>query len=495
MNGVRNLASLWNILSSSAGFVLPFVGVLTVVVFIHELGHFLVARWCGVAVQAFSIGFGREIVAWTDKHGTRWRLAWIPLGGYVRFVDDETAASTSSKSALDKLSPEQRDGAFQSKSVGQRALVVAAGPAFNLISAVIIAIATVWAFGRQETPAVIDTVVPGGVAATAGLRAGDRITRLGTEKVEWFSDLQRIVSESPGRPLEVEYLRNDRPGVAEVTPQLTEIRNANCDLMKVSVIGVRREVAPIIRGVKPGGNLDKAGIRAGDRIIAIAGKPTSFASDVSRALIAQKSGKLDIEVLRAGRPVKATIDVVTKPARVECRDVQAASLDLTEIGGQDHLVHKSFGLGEAIVEGTQQSWFVARQIVAGIPRLPGAVFQSFSFSGQKELGGPIAIAEMTARASSAGIASLLTWISFFSIMLGIMNLLPVPVLDGGHLMFYALEAVRGRPLDEHKQEVSYRIGLAILATLMFSATFSDLTGGGNQAGALDWYWLNTAESA
>ncbi len=363
---------------------LIFLAVLTVVVFIHELGHFLVARWCGVAVQAFSIGFGREIVGFNDRYGTRWKLAWIPLGGYVKFVDDENSASAPSKDALERMTPEQRAGAFQTKPLRHRAAIVAAGPAFNIISAILIYILTFWAIGTYGMEAVVDEVMPDSAAARAGLVSGDKITEIDKQSVQRFSVLQRIVGQNPGRKLDFEITRSGRNLSMSITPELREITDPIGNKVQVGVIGIRRT------------------------------------------------------------------------------------------GGADRWEHKKHGLVESIGLGFKETGYIASQIITSLPKLPGAILKVYSGQRQSEIGGPIAIAEMTAHASKSGAGGLLGWIAVFSIMLGIMNLLPIPMLDGGHLMFYALEALRGRPLDERKQELGFKIGMAILATMMFAAIIGDV---------------------
>ena len=362
----------------------PFIAVLTVVVFIHELGHFLVARWCGVRVQAFSIGFGREIIGFHDRYGTRWKFCWLPLGGYVRFIDDETAASTSSEGALEKLDPEARKGAFQSQPLRNRALVVAAGPAFNIASAVIIYILTFWLLGTYGTAAIVDEVIPESAAARAGLKGGDRVTEIEGKTVERFSDLQRAVSQSPGQELDFVIERDGKLLELKIKPDLREITDPIGNKVQVGMIGIKRQA------------------------------------------------------------------------------------------GSDRFEHKSHSLLEATRLGVNETGYVSWQIISSLPKLPGAIMKTLSGQRQSDIGGPIAIAEMTAHASKSGVAGILGWLAVFSIMLGLMNLLPLPMLDGGHLMFYAVEAVRGQPLDPRKQEIGFRIGLAILATMMFAAIFGDI---------------------
>ncbi len=361
-----------------------FLLVLTIVVFIHELGHFLVARWCGVKVKAFSIGFGREIVGFEDKHGTRWRLAWLPLGGYVKFIDDDNSASAPSKDALARLPAADRDGAFHSKPLSARAAVVAAGPAFNILSAVLIMILTFWTLGTYSSAAIVDEVLPDSAAAKAGLMSNDRIVQIEGRPIARFSDLQRLVSQSAGQPLAFVIDRNGTQMAATITPELREITDAIGNKIQVGAIGIKRGV------------------------------------------------------------------------------------------GADQWEHKSHTLLESVDLGVRETGYVAGQIIMALPKLPGAIAKIYTGQKQSDIGGPIAIAEMTAHASRSGLSGFLSWIAVFSIMLGIMNLLPIPVLDGGHLFFYALEGIRGRPLDERKQELSFKIGLAILATMMFAAVFSDI---------------------
>jgi regulator of sigma E protease len=463
-------------ISSFLSVVLPFLGVLTVVVFIHELGHFLVARWCGVGVQAFAIGFGPEIVGFTDSKGTRWKLCWLPLGGYVRFIDDETAASTSSAEALDKLDPEARKAAFQTQPLSSRALVVAAGPAFNVVSALLIYIATFWLVGTYGTAAVVDAVVPGGAAAKAGMRAGDRITEVEGRRIDWFADIQRVVSESVGKPLAIAFERDGRILRAEVVPQSMEVRDPLCNPIKIGVIGIRRDPRPVLGGVKPDGNLAKAGLADGDLITAIDGREVRYASEVRDALIGRTDGKMTFTAVRSARTITAEVPVTVREVRHDCRMQKAALFEATELGGREHWQHKSYGLFEAIGQGVGQTWYTASRIVASIPALPGAILKGLSLQPQGEIGGLISIARITAHAFEGGVASTLAWIAGFSIMLGIMNLLPIPVLDGGHLMFYAVEAVRGQPLDERNQELGFKIGLAVLMTMMIAALLNDIMG-------------------
>jgi regulator of sigma E protease len=355
-----------------------FLLVLTLVVFIHELGHFLVARWCGVTVKAFSIGFGPEIYGFYDKHGTRWRFAWIPLGGYVKFVDDDNPASTQPASGPKGLTPSERAGAFHSKSVGARAAVVVAGPLANFLLAVVLYAALNAVVGVRMMPAVVDAVVAGSPAEQAGFKAGDKIVAINNEKIGRFEDLQRIVGSNGGRELTFVVERDGRDISIIATPKLDEQRDAFGRTFKRGLIGIQRSVSP--------------------------GSVTT----------------------------------------------------------------KHVGVPEAIMLGVEETYQNIAQTMSGI----GDILTRRQSADQ--MGGPIMMAEVTAKVAELGFDPLLRWIAFISANIGFLNLLPIPVLDGGHLMFYAYEAVRGKPAGERLQQMGFQVGLALLMMLMVFVNFNDI---------------------
>jgi regulator of sigma E protease len=355
-----------------------FLLVLTLVVFIHELGHFLVARWCGVTVKAFSIGFGPEIYGFYDKHGTRWRFAWIPLGGYVKFVDDDNPASTQPASGPKGLTPSERAGAFHSKSVGARAAVVVAGPLANFLLAVVLYAALNAVVGVRMMPAVVDAVVAGSPAEQAGFKAGDKIIAINNEKIGRFEDLQRIVGSNGGRELTFVVERDGRDISIIATPKLDEQRDAFGRTFKRGLIGIQRSVSP--------------------------GSVTT----------------------------------------------------------------KHVGVPEAIMLGVEETYQNIAQTMSGI----GDILTRRQSADQ--MGGPIMMAEVTAKVAELGFDPLLRWIAFISANIGFLNLLPIPVLDGGHLMFYAYEAVRGKPAGERLQQMGFQVGLALLMMLMVFVNFNDI---------------------
>lgn len=366
--------TIWSFLS----VLLPFLFVLTVVVFIHELGHFLVARWCGVKVQAFSIGFGREIWAFNDRHGTRWRLAWIPLGGYVKFIDDENGASVPSRDALSRMSAEDRKGAFQSKSIGQRAAIVAAGPIANFLLAIVIFAGIFSVYGVQVTSAKIDEVIAGGPAARAGFQAGDVIAAIDGREISSFQDMQRIVSTSPDKELDFEVNRGGVRVSLKATPERREQTDRFGNVIRIGAIGIRRAMQP-----------------------------------------------QDIEF-------------------------------------------RQHGVLESVWLGVRETQFVITRTLAYLKDVV------MGRESADQLGGPIRIAEVSGQVASSGFVPLLNLTAILSVSIGLLNLFPIPLLDGGHLLFYLMEAIRRKPLSERTQEIGFRIGLSVVLMLMIYATFNDL---------------------
>ena len=373
-----------DIFASLAGFggtflsyLIPFLFILTVVVFVHEMGHFLVARWCGVGVKAFSIGFGPEIFGFNDKHGTRWRVAWIPLGGYVKFIDDENAASAGQKS-LESLPEADRDKTFQGKSLGQRAAIVAAGPFANFIFAILIFTAVFSIFGERITAAKVDAINPDSAAERAGFQPGDVIKSIDGTTIANFSDMQRIVATSPDRELRFVVDRDGKPVDLTATPERKEITDRFGNTFKIGLLGIQRSASP------------------------------------------------DDWTLKRHDPATAFVMGVK-----ECYFV----------------VSRSLGYLYDVIKGREDA---------------------------DQLGGPLRIAQVSGQVATAGFLALLNLAAIISVSIGLINLFPIPMLDGGHLLFYGIEAVRGKPLSETTQEIGFRIGLAFVLMLMIFATWNDL---------------------
>jgi regulator of sigma E protease len=359
------------------GWVIPFLFLLTLIIFVHEMGHFLVARWFGVRVEVFSIGFGRELLGFTDRRGTRWKLAAIPLGGYVKFLGDENAASLPDQAALERMNPEERKTSLPGQSVGRRAAIIAAGPIANFILAIVIFAAIFALFGKQTTTARVDAVQPDSPAAAAGLRPGDIVVAIDGREVESFSDMQRIVSANAGRTLELQIDRGGTPITIKATPTLRQGKDGAGNNYCHAVLGISRSMTPA-----------------------------------------------DVKVM----PVNPLI---------------------------------------AISLGAKETWFLIDRTFSFI----GGLFAGRECADQ--LGGPIKIAQVSGQVAALGFVPLLQLAAVLSASIGLLNLFPVVPLDGGHLLFQAIEAIRGRPLSERSQEICFRIGFALVAMLMIFTVFND----------------------
>ena len=355
------------------GFGLPFLIILTVLVFVHELGHYWVARRCGVRVDVFSVGFGRELFGYTDRNGTRWKFSLIPLGGYVKMFGDANAASMPDNQVGD-LSEAEKAVAFQYKTLAQRSWIVAAGPLINFIFAIVIFAVLFSTMGQPFTPPMVGDVMPDSPAETAGFQPGDRVVGIDNTDIERFEDLIRIVSMNPEKKM---LFRVERDG-EEVSFPATPARVVADD-------GLGNE---------------------------------------------QEIGRLGIQG-----------------------------------GGMEFVQH---GIATAI-------WRAAKETVVISGTTLQAVYQIIT--GQRsfrELGGPLRIAQISGQVAERGFVPSIILIAILSINLGLINLFPIPMLDGGHLLFYAIEAVRGgRPLGERAQEYGFRIGLALVMTLIAVVTWND----------------------
>ena len=349
-----------------------FLLILTVLVFVHELGHYWVARRAGVRIEVFSIGFGPEIIGWTDRAKTRWKISAIPLGGYVKMFGEGPYSGGGASGQ--PLSPEERAESFTHKSLGARAAIVFAGPAANYLFAIVVLSGLFMGIGQLQTPPVVGEVMPQSAAEAAGIQAGDEFVRVDGNEIEHFSDVQRIVRLRPGEPLDFVLRRGDQEIDLTVTPRAVEEPDISGNKATIGLIGVKQSV----------GTYHKLG------------------------------------------PVDAVVTATEETFRISA-DI------LTAIG--------QFVVGKRSV---------------------------------KELGGPVRIGQMSGDTVKLGFVPFISFMALLSINLGLINLFPVPMLDGGHLVFYAIEAVRGKPLGERAQEIGFRIGLVVVLGLMLFVTFNDL---------------------
>jgi len=360
------------------GYLVPFLFVLTIVVFIHELGHFLVGRWCGVGVTAFSIGFGPELIGWNDRHSTRWKISAIPLGGYVKFAGDVNGASVPDAETLARMTPAERAVSFHHQSVAKRAAIVAAGPIANFLLAILVFAGITYVSGRYLLAPRIESVQAESAAARAGFEAGDLVQSINGRPIASFADMQRIISSSAGDVLSIVVERQGQPVTLRAIPDVRETE-------------------------------------------------TPFGK--------QRIGLLGLQGSRDPEDVK----------RVTYGPVQ------------------SLGIG------VYETWYVVERTFDYLGKL------IIGRESADQLSGPLRIAQVSGQvATMGGIAALISLVAVLSVSIGLINLFPIPLLDGGHLLFYGIEAARGRPLSDRAQEIGFRIGLAIVMMLMLFATWNDI---------------------
>jgi regulator of sigma E protease len=376
--GTYVLAHLNALGGGVVAYIIPFLFVLSLVVFFHELGHFLVARWCGVRVLVFSIGFGPEIVGFNDRHGTRWKISAIPLGGFVKFFGDENAASVPDSARFAVMDADERAHSFMFQPVAKRAAIVVAGPLANFLLAIVIFAGVFMLYGKQTMSARVDSVQADSAAAEAGFKAGDLVVAINGRPIENFTEMQRIVGANAGEPLAITVDREGNQLVLKATPALKEVKDNFGNVQRVGILGISRSMAPEDLKLHP----------------------------------------------------------VAPP--------QAVVLAVQETGS---VIERTLGYIGGVIAGREAA---------------------------NQLGGPIRIAQMSGQVASFGFVPLIQLAAVLSVSIGLLNLFPIPLLDGGHLLFYLIEGVRGRPLSERAQEMGFRIGLAIVLMLMIFATFNDI---------------------
>lgn len=361
------------------GYMVPFILVLSLLVFVHEMGHYLVGRWCGIRSTAFSIGFGPELIGFTDSRGTRWKISAVPLGGYVKFFGDEDVSSKPDSDSLAGLTLEERSQTLGGAKLWKRAATVAAGPIANFLLAILIFAALFAIYGRMISDPIVSEVRENSAAQVAGVLPGDRLVAIDGENVRTFEDVRRYVAVRPATPITVTVERNGQQLDLGMVPTRTETTDQFGNKMELGIIGI-----------------------------------------------------------------------VTDQTRGNFR-------------------HISFSPGEALVEGVRETGHVVTGTFAYIGNLVTGRMNA------DQLGGPVRVAQASGQMASLGFAAVIQLAALLSVSIGLLNLMPVPVLDGGHLVFYAIEAVRGKPLGSGAQEVAFRIGLAMIFSLMVFATWNDIS--------------------
>jgi len=359
------------------GYILPFLFVLSLVVFFHELGHFLIGRWCGVKVDAFSLGFGPELFGFNDRYGTHWRVAALPLGGYVKFHGDANGASMTDAAAVAAMSPEDRAVSFIAQNVWKRAAIVAAGPIANFILAIVIFTGIFYVNGRAILLPAVDSVAADSAAEAAGFQPGDLIVAIDGVKVDSFEEMQRVVQTASDTELVFTVDRGGKVLELVATPRRRDVVTA-FGTTRVGILGVQSK-----------------------------GKPENW-----------------------------------------------------------HVRHYDF-VDSVKLAGTETWWVIAR--TGGY--LKGLVVGTETAD---QLSGPIRIAEVSGAMAKIGLGALLNLAAILSISVGLLNLFPIPLLDGGHLFYYAVEVIRGKAMNDRAQQFGFKIGLMLVTSLMIFATYNDV---------------------
>ncbi len=445
------------ILSNIWMFGGTFLLVLSILVFVHEWGHYIVARMCGVRVETFSIGFGKELFGWNDSHGTRWKFSLIPLGGYVKMFGDTDPASTGHKETVGEglkarpLTPAERKVAFFAKPVSQRALIVFAGPAINFIFAIILLSGLYTFYGQPVTPPMASAIIKGSAADKAGFEPHDRVIAIDGKPVKRFEDIRQTVMIALDTSMKFTVQRGEKKVDLTATPERENFSDRFGFQHSRGVLG--------LIGAVNGFGMEK--------IVAVNGKPVTEANKLSAVKRSfEKTTEVTFEGIDGGdekvliiHPFKRLNETLGGP------------------GENDNLLIISEKLGSDIVKHSVPSAIVnamreTKEVTAGTLTALGQIVTGTRSA--KELGGLIRIGAMAGDMAQAGLVAVITFTALLSINLGLINLFPIPVLDGGHLVFYALEAVKGSPIPERAQEYAFRLGFSILIGIMVFANLSDI---------------------
>ena len=443
-----------------------FLVLLTPLVFVHELGHFLVARWNGVRVDVFSIGFGPELFGWNDRTGTRWKVCAIPLGGYIKMFGEHALESADEAEPPREMTEEEKKVSFDRKRLSQRAWIVFAGPAANYIFAIIVMAGSFVFIGQHFTPPEVGKVEEDSAADKAGLRIGDVILSIDGADVTRFEEISRRIAMRPGETVILEIERNGAVMTLPATTDIIEARMIDKTTQKIGDLGIRDPMPALITGVVKDSAAAAAGLQTGDLIVEIDGAPIEHFMDVYDIVSVSPNVPLAVTVVREGRQL--TMTAIPKKEVGKLPDGNTVERGLLGVQADRATKVVKFGPIEAV--GAASKW--TYDLTTGSLMAIGQIITGKRDSSQ--MGGPIMIAQTSSEFAKRGFDWFLQFMAMISVSLGLINLFPIPVLDGGHLMFYGIEAVRGRPLGERAQEYSFRIGLALVLSLMIFVTVNDL---------------------
>jgi len=441
--------------------VVSFVVVIGILILIHELGHFFVARWTGVGVERFSIGFGPVLLRWRGKE-TEYALSAIPMGGYVKMMGEENPLEGGGQPDYDPAK------AFALKPLWARFLIVFAGPGMNLVLAVAIFAFVLATLGRPVWPAVVGQVIEGSPAAVAGLHTGDMVTALNGRPIAYWEDLDAFVAKSNGRPLELRIKRDVTEQTVTVTPRM----HATTDPIfreshETWDIGAGPQLIPQISSVSAGSPAEKAGLKTGDVVLNVAGQPVYTPQDLVDAIRNRPGQSFPLTIQRDGKTL--TVSVTPDAVKEKAADGQEKEVGRIQAGIATKAVSFApYPPVAAVGHGFVKTWDMTLLTVKGLWKLVSRQIDS------SNIGGPIQIATEAGRQAKEGPASLALFTAIISVNLAVLNLLPVPMLDGGHLFFFVMEAILGRPLSLQKREAAQRVGFVLLMLLMVYALYNDL---------------------
>ncbi|HET6801485.1 MAG TPA: RIP metalloprotease RseP [Casimicrobiaceae bacterium] len=442
--------------------IIAFAITLGVLVVFHELGHYVVARLAGVKVLRFSVGFGRLV--WSRRFGrdqTEWALSAIPLGGYVKMADER-------EGQVDRADLPR---AFNRQSVWRRIAIVAAGPFANLLLAVVLFAGT-YAAGIPGQHALLAEPPPSTAAAAADIRAGDRVVAVDGEPVGSWQELRwRIVRAQGSEAVDVSLARDNVPREPVVRRlSLAGLDTEDWEANPLAVLGLRADLGPpIVEQVVPGKPAERAGVHAGDRVLAVDGTPTRSPSDVASVTNAKPGGTVTYRIERNGATLELPVTVEAVEQNGRRIGLAGVRLRIDPDVAERATVVVRYGVGESLLQGARKTW----ELSAFTVRMLGRIVTGDA--SLKNISGPLTMADIAGQSAQAGMLVFVSYLALISISLGVLNLLPVPLLDGGHLLYYLAEIIKGSPVSDRAFEVGQRIGMAMLAVLMALALFNDVS--------------------
>ena len=437
----------------AVGFkIFAFISGLAALIFIHELGHFLAARKCGVIVEKFSIGFGKKIFGFTSE-GTEFMVAAIPLGGFVKMKGEEIDEEIS------------EEGSFSAASPQQRLLIAFAGPLFNILFA--LAIYTfIYIAGVETLSPVIGSIKESSPAQKAGLQTGDKIIAIENKTIRFWSELQKEVYRSPESKLNFKVKRLSGEVVdLKVTPMTKEIKNLFGETEEVGLIGIT-PLGNTITYIKKDSSADRAGFQLNDRVIEVDGTNISGWSDLRPAAVDKPGEPLIFKIERDG--TKIMVPLIPTPKKIKDPDGKELEIGEIGIGMSGSMVLEQYGLFGSIIRAAKETWEMTSLIAISVQKM---IFGSIPAD---QIGGPIMIFQIYGEQAEQGFNEFIRLTALLSINLGLINLLPIPILDGGHILFFLIEIIKGRPVSQKNREYAQQVGMIMLISLMVFAFYNDI---------------------